>query len=127
MSEQGNRAVVEQMAKLTQDGRLEEVVEHYHDDVVVEYPQSGERVEGKENIREVYRNFPEGSPTFTPREIRTAGDLVISESTGEYGDGSTWFATSILQFRDGKVARETSYFGQTFPAPEWRAKWVTKL
>jgi hypothetical protein len=29
-----------------------------------------------------------------------------------------------MEFRDGKVARETQYFVDTFDPPPWRAEWV---
>jgi hypothetical protein len=31
---------------------------------------------------------------------------------------------SIMEFRDGKVARETQYFADPFDAPTWRTQWV---
>jgi hypothetical protein len=34
---------------------------------------------------------------------------------------------SVLEFRDGKVIKETDYFGQPFTAPEWRAQWVERI
>ncbi len=127
MSEQENRGIVERMFDLTQKGDMEGVVQHYSEDVVIEYPQSGEKIEGRKNALEVYRNFPEGSPSFALRKVRVAGDLVVAEHDGEYPDGSTWFATSIYEIKDGEVVRETDYFSQGFEAPEWRAQWVTKL
>jgi ketosteroid isomerase-like protein len=127
MSEPENQALVERLFDLTAKGDLESVVEAYDQNVVVEYPQSGERVEGRENIRQVYKNFPEGTPSFSLREVRAAGDFVIAEHNGEYPDGSKWFATSIYEFKGGKVVRETDYFGQSFEAPEWRAQWVKKV
>jgi hypothetical protein len=30
----------------------------------------------------------------------------------------------IHEYRDGRVARETSYYAAPFEAPSWRAKWV---
>jgi hypothetical protein len=33
---------------------------------------------------------------------------------------------SVVEFRDGKVARETDYFAQPFQAPQWRAQWVER-
>jgi hypothetical protein len=30
----------------------------------------------------------------------------------------------ILQFRGDKVERETLYFAEPFPAPEWRRPWT---
>ena len=37
---------------------LERVHEFYHDDVVVEFPQSGERIQGKHNIYELRAHYP---------------------------------------------------------------------
>jgi hypothetical protein len=31
---------------------------------------------------------------------------------------------SIMEFRAGKVARESLYFGDPWEPPAWRAKWV---
>jgi len=34
---------------------------------------------------------------------------------------------SILSWpQSGEIARETAYWAQPFPAPEWRAKWVER-
>jgi hypothetical protein len=38
-------------------------------------------------------------------------------------DGHPVPTVSIMEFRDGKVARETQYFGDPFEAPAWRARW----
>jgi hypothetical protein len=32
-----------------------------------------------------------------------------------------------MEFRDGKVSRETQYFGDPLPAAPWRADWVEQL
>jgi hypothetical protein len=32
-----------------------------------------------------------------------------------------------MEFRDGKVSRETQYFGDPFRAAPWRADWVEQL
>ena len=34
---------------------------------------------------------------------------------------------SIMELRDGKVARETHYFADPFEPPEWRARWVERM
>ena len=126
MGEQQNREVVERLFELNQQGDLEGIGACYADDVVIEWPQSGERIEGRANAMEVLRNYPEGTPSFTPRRIRAAGDLVFAEAEGRYPDGSTWFLVIIREFRDGLIVHETDHFGQGFEAPEWRARWVTK-
>jgi hypothetical protein len=32
-----------------------------------------------------------------------------------------------MEFKGGKVARETQYFADPFEAPAWRAQWVEKM
>jgi hypothetical protein len=44
-----------------------------------------------------------------------------------YGDGSRYLGVSVVELRDGKVAKETDYFAQSFPAPQWRAQWVERM
>lgn len=126
MSEKDNRAMIERYWDLAKADPVAAVERHYNKDVVVEYPQSGERIDGKENYLEMYRNYPGESPSFTPSEIRVAGDLAIAEHDGKYPDGSRWFGVSIYELKGGEVFRETSYFSQGFEAPDWRASWVKK-
>ena len=48
----------------------------YHDDAVLEFPQSGERFEGVENLREWRSNYP-ASTKVEFREIRGGGDVWV--------------------------------------------------
>lgn len=42
-------------------------------------------------------------------------------------DGEPVHTVNIMEFRDGKVARETHYFADPFEPPEWRARWVEMM
>jgi hypothetical protein len=33
----------------------------------------------------------------------------------------------IMEFRNGKVVRETQYFADPFAAPLWRSQWVQRI
>ena len=93
-------------------------VEHeiYRDDAVLDYPQSGERIRGRRNIRES-RLVQPNNKRFTVRRIIGSGDLWVTEFVLSY-DGIPSYAVSIMQFRDGQVANETQYFADRFdPAP----------
>jgi hypothetical protein len=46
------------------------------------------------------------------------------EGTSPYPDGSEWHIVAVLELRDGKILRQTDYFGPAYPAPEWRRQWV---
>ncbi len=101
--------------------------EMYTEDAVQEWPQSGERIVGRDNIMAVNENYP-GMPNATQRRTIAGGDLLIAEVTLNYpGDVGTYHSISIFELRDGKVARETDYFGAPFEAPAWRAQWVERM
>ena len=50
----------------------------YHDDAVLEFPQSGERFVGVENLREWRSHYP-ASTTVEFRAIRGSGDVWVAE------------------------------------------------
>jgi hypothetical protein len=96
--------------------------EIYHEDAVLEFPQSGERFEGVENFREWRRQYP-AALGFQIRDIRGREDLWVAENSIRYDDGPWNFTVNILEFRGEKVARETIYIMEGWDAPEWRAPW----
>jgi hypothetical protein len=96
--------------------------EMYHDDAVLEFPQSGERFVGVENLRPWRSNYP-ASTTVEFREIRGRDDVWIAEISISYDDGPWTFGVSILEFRGDKIARESIYIAEGWDPPEWRARW----
>src|ERR1700692_5028935 len=74
----------------------------YHEDAVLEYPQSGERTGGRRNIQNQRANQP-GKKRFAVRRIIGGGDLWITEFVLIY-DGKPSYTVSIMEFRDDKVA-----------------------
>jgi ketosteroid isomerase-like protein len=97
----------------------------YHEDAVLDYPQSGERTRGRSNIQ----NQRAGQPSkkrFTVRRIIGAGDVWITELILSY-DGKPSYTVSIMEFRGDKVAHETQYFADPFVAPAFRARWVERM
>ena len=93
-------------------------VEHeiYHEDAVLDYPQSGERIRGRRNIQES-RTVQPNQKRFAVRRMIGRGDLWVTEFVLTY-DGIPSYAVSIMEFRDGLVASETQYFADRFePAP----------
>ena len=90
--------------------------EIYREDAVLYYPQSGERILGRHNIQESRRVQP-NKKRFTVQQIVGSGDLWVTEFILAY-DNVPSFAVSIMEFREGLVARETQYFADRFdPAP----------
>jgi SnoaL-like domain len=102
-------------------------VEHdiYRDDAVLEYPQSRERIRGRRSIQ-ASRAAQPNSKRFTVRRIVGTADLWVTEFILTY-DGQPSYSVSIMEFRDGKVARETQYFGDPFEPGPSRAQWVERM
>ena len=97
----------------------------YREDAVLEYPQSGERIRGRLNIQ-ASRAAQPNRKRFTVRRIVGSGDLWVTEFVLTY-DGRPSYTVSIMEFRDGKVARETQYFADPFEPGPSRAHLVERM
>jgi ketosteroid isomerase-like protein len=97
----------------------------YHEDAVLDYPQSGERTRGRRNIQGQRASQP-SKKRFTVRRILGSGDLWVTELILTY-DGKPSYTVSIMEFTGDKVARETQYFADPFMAPSSRAQWVERM
>lgn len=124
-SHTNNEKVIQSLIDAINSKHIERMDELFSEDAVMDWPQSGEKIIGGDNRRGVYNAFP-ALPTITPKRIVSNGDLVVAEALMDYG-GSKTNGVFIFEFKDGKIAKETAYWAESFEAPEWRAKWVKKL
>ncbi len=108
MDNQEIRAALDKYWEATVALDLDRIHEIYHDDVIVEFPQSGERITGKHNIYELRAHYP-AKLSFKILRTRGEGNLWISEIIITY-DGRPVNVVSVMEFRDGKVAHETHYY-----------------
>jgi hypothetical protein len=116
-------------------------------DYYEDWPQSGERVVGIENFRQIFENYPGGAsgplaqesrvfargdqwamtPSFTTIRVSGRDDLFTSVSAARYPDGSLWYLVAIVEVRDGLMAKSTRYWAPTYPAPDWRSAWTEPM
>jgi hypothetical protein len=101
-------------------GDIEVQHEIYHEDAVLEFPQSGERFEGLAKFK-AWRSIYPAAVRFRIRKLRGGGDFWVAENSISYDGGPWQFTVSILEFRGDKVAHETIYVSEGWPAPDWRA------
>jgi hypothetical protein len=97
----------------------------YHEDAVLEYPQSGERTRGRINIQKQRAGQP-SKKRFSIRRIVGSGELWVTEFILTY-DAKPSYTVSIMEFNGDKVARETQYFADPFVAPAFRAQLVEQM
>lgn len=116
MDDRTLRLALERHWKASDAGDFEAEHDIYREEAVLEYPQSGERIRGRRNIQES-RYVQPNKKRFEVRRIVGSGDLWVTEFVLSY-DGAPSHVVSIMEFRDGLVARETQYFADPFdPAP----------
>ena len=92
-------------------------------DYVMEMPQSGERVLGRDNMRSMQEAFPK-PPAIALRRVAGSGRFWVVEGVNDYGD-EVWHVVVVWELDgDGRIVRDTRYYSQKFDAPQWRAQWV---
>jgi len=119
------RKVVERFFEFTgaDVARAEEL---YHEDAVLEFPQSGERFEGRATFTEWRSQYPVGADDLLYKISRVVAreDFAATELTASYDRGENWvFGVQLLDWRGDKVVRERIYVTEGWDAPEWRAPW----
>jgi hypothetical protein len=122
VQDQAIRAALDQHWAASDANDFETEHRIYHDDAVLEYPQSGERTRGRRNIENQRASQP-SKKRFAVRRIIGSGNLWVTEFILTY-DGKPSYTVSIMEFRDDKVTRETQYFADPFQASASRAQWV---
>ena len=99
--------------------------EIYADDAVLEFPQGRERIRGKADILAFRQAYP-ARLDFEVRRTIGSGDVWVNEYTIRY-EGKPQLSVGIMEFRDGKVVRETIYVAEPWDPPAWRAPWVEPI
>ena len=114
------------LAELFSDLSAEAEYNVRHQDYVMEMPQSGERIRGRENMRAFQEAYPT-PPTIRLRRVVVRESLWVIEGVNDYGEGQVFTVVFIIDLKDGKMWRDTRYYAEPFEAPEWRAQWIERF
>jgi ketosteroid isomerase-like protein len=120
MTRASGRDVLERFLAAAERHDFDAAREFLHPDVVMEWPQSGERFTGVDNAI--------GAVSATEQKPEIVGEPRV------IGEGSVWVLTmplrygpeiahyvGVFELEDGRIRRSTEYFGAPFPAAENRA------
>jgi hypothetical protein len=114
------------LTELMSDLNAESGYELRHEDFVMEMPQSGERIRGRENMRAFQAAFGQATLAMKQRRVLVREGLWVAEVVSDYG-GRNFHYVSIVELKDGKMWRDTRYYAEPFEASELRAKWVERV
>jgi hypothetical protein len=123
--DQSRRQTVGRFFQAIQAGDYPVLLEVLTPDAITRWPQSGELMTGAMSCVRVYQNYPGGPPTYQVQRISGGGEVWVAELVADYG-ADHWYTVSILEFEGPRIARMTDYYGQDFPAPDWRKEWVQR-
>ncbi len=92
-----------------------------HEDYVMEMPQSGERITGRDRMLAMQEAFPD-PPSITITRVSGAGRTWLVQAVNDYGGDDVWHVIVVMEFApDGRMLRDTRYYAKDFAPPEWRA------
>ena len=127
MEESGNRRTVERLWAMFDAGDFN-VGALLGDDFICEWPQSGERIRGRDNFIAVNANYPRRVRIHLQRLV-DAGDTIVTEILGVDADDQADIdrAVSFFELRDGVITRLREFWPDAFAAAEWRTPWVEPM
>ncbi|MEV0285497.1 MULTISPECIES: nuclear transport factor 2 family protein [unclassified Kribbella] len=119
-----NRELLERLWAAEGELTLSAEAEHEMrtEDYVLEMPQSGERIVGRDKMRAMQQEYP-SPPSITILRITGEGDHFVVLGRSDYS-GDIYYVANVVEFRDGRIARETRIYGAPFDPPEWRLKYA---
>lgn len=128
-------------------GRLDGLADIVADDVVVEWPQSNERVQGLANFRSILGEYPGGQlipsqqtavvqegedeftqkPMFSVVHVEGTQDNSTAIVKATYPDGTDWFVVTLANTKDDRIVHLRQFFAPMYDRPEWRAEWTEHM
>jgi len=124
MSDVASRQVVERFWAAMGENDFQAAGELLHDEFVLEWPQSGERIRGRENFVAINEQYPAtGRWRFTLHRLLADSSGVVTDVTVTDGAVSGR-AITFSEVRDGRIVRQTEYWPDPFEPAPWRAQWV---
>ncbi len=99
------------------------------DDVVVEWPVTGERILGRENYVRINSEYPEGWSIDVLRILPSGSEVVVSEVEVPHGTRGVHRVASFWTVHHGLITSGREYWTElgADPSPAWRAPYVQRI
>ena len=123
---QSDGAVIVKFLEAVEKGDLDSVTGLAHEDLVMEWPQSGERFRGRDNALAAMTAQTDKPEVAGEPRIVGSGDAWVLMMPLRYGDVVHHYV-GVFELDGGKIRRATEYFGAPFPAQEFRAQYADRV
>lgn len=140
MSEDVHHRVMNGFAEVVRTHEWDRFGDYWHPECVLEFPQSGERFRGIDNVLAQFANYPSMepgtselqeviseptayalSPSYTVIGVEGTGNRGTAVIRVRYPDGSMWYAINLYEVRDNLIHHCRAFFAPDFEPPDWRA------
>jgi len=109
-NEKVNREILEEMLNGGTFRSPEDEYGYRSEDFEARIPQTGETFD-RDSLMRMQQGM--GSPPGVEITRMTgSGDLFVVETVNSYKDDGDYYACAIVEFADGKIRRETRYYGR---------------
>lgn len=108
-AEQTNREILESFFEGGTFKSPESEYAYRTEDFVARIPQTGETFD-RDSLLQMQKAFGQ-PPSVELERITGEGDLWVVEAISTYEDDGDYYVCLIVEFVDGKVRRETRYYG----------------
>ena len=120
-------ALIEKFWALMKTNDFRSVGSTLADDFVLDWPQSNERIRGRDNFATMNEEYPaNGRWDFSinrivGNDIKAVSDVSVSDGVQQSR------VISFFTMRDGKISRTVEFWPEPFPAPDNRRQLVEKI
>ena len=122
-----NKQILENFCATMETNDFHAAAQLLHEEYSLDWPQSGERILGRESFAAINTNYPaEGKWHFEINQIVAEGDIVVTDVSVTEGK-ITGRAITFSTIRDGKIWKQIEFWPDPFEAPTWRAQWVQRV
>ncbi len=122
-----SKQVIEGFWAAMQTNDFKSAGEWLHDDYVLEWPQSGERIRGRANFVAINEHYPaHGRWEFRINHIVAEEKQVVAD-VGVTDGVITSRVITFSTVRDEKIVYQTEFWPDPFEPQAWRAEWVEKI
>jgi ketosteroid isomerase-like protein len=121
--DEANRATMMRFLEAAESGTMETAAALVHPDIVMEWPQSGERFSGVDNALGALRAQEQRPEVAGEPSLEGGGNMWVTRMPLRYGE-DIYHYVGIFTLEDGKIRRSTEYFAAPFPPNPARAEFT---
>jgi ketosteroid isomerase-like protein len=115
-----NRETMERFWAAAESGDVDTLAALAHPDIVMEWPQFGERFTGVDNALGALRAQEQSPEPAGEPSLEGCGDVWVARVPLRYGE-DIYHYVGIFQLEEGRIRHSTEYFAAPFPPNPARA------